>query len=303
VRFKNPDDTSADLIAFKLKQKPPLPSLAIADGPVSISTLVTIIGNGFNRGAATTWSNIDGWNWGTGRSIRWGTNRITSTGNLVLDTEALRFNFDESPGGPPGQHEADVVNGDSGGGMFTGSGGSAALIGILFARGGFMNQPANTSLFGNAGYAVDLFAYRSDILAVIDQPDCDDGLDEDGDGLADYPDDPGCSSALDIDEQEPSLVCDNGIDDDNDGLVDFPYDYGCSDGLDPSERGAIYECDNGIDDDLDSFTDYPDDDGCLHPTNPVEAPEPTAPSMLGAGILALAALARRSRTSRVNRSA
>jgi hypothetical protein len=295
VQFQNPDTSMADLIAYKLRAKPPLPAIAITNGPPSTNTLVTIIGNGFNRGSATSWTGIDGWNWGAGRTIRWGTNRIFSSNCLALDTQCFRFDFDENPSGPPDQHEADVVNGDSGGGAFTGSGASTELIGILFARGGFMNQPANTSLFGNAGYAADLFAYRNDILAVIDQPDCDDGLDEDADGLADFPADPGCSSPFDTDEREPTLVCDNGIDDDNDGLIDFPNDFGCWSGIDPSERGAVYECDNGIDDDGDLLIDYPDDDGCLHPTNPVEAPEPVTTSMLGAGVLALSVLARRAR--------
>ena len=75
-----------------------------------------------------------------------------------------------------------------------------------------MNQPTNTSLYGNVGVIVDLFAYRSDILAVIDQPDCDDGLDDDGDGLVDYPADPGCTSPTDTSEREATLACDNELD-------------------------------------------------------------------------------------------
>lgn len=62
---------------------------------------------------------------------------------------------------------------------------------------------------------------------------CDDGMDFDGDGLNDYPDDPGCDSPDDADESDdcPSGAncpqCSNGIDDDGDGAIDFGTDPGC----------------------------------------------------------------------------
>jgi hypothetical protein len=48
--------------------------------------------------------------------------------------------------------------------------------------------------------------------------ECADGLDNDGDGLVDFPDDPGCKSA---DWPTESPRCQNGIDDDGDGALDF----------------------------------------------------------------------------------
>jgi len=227
--------------------------------------------------------------------MRWGTNRISGVGLTALDTRAFQITFDDIPNPPAGQHEADIVNGDSGGGAFTGSGASARLIGILFAHAGFVGQPASTSLFGNLGLIVDLYAYRNDILAVVDRPDCNDGLDEDGDGFVDYPADLGCASSLDSSERSSSLVCDNGLDDDGDGVIDYPKDPGCYAGTDLSERGASAQCDNGFDDDADLATDYPADAGCLHPANQIEAPEPgisLSLGTLGSGVLALAAAAR-----------
>ncbi len=53
---------------------------------------------------------------------------------------------------------------------------------------------------------------------------CDNGRDDDGDGLSDYPDDPGCSSGAAPTE---SSQCDNGIDDDGNGLTDFD-DWKCT---------------------------------------------------------------------------
>lgn len=56
---------------------------------------------------------------------------------------------------------------------------------------------------------------------------CGDALDNDGDGLVDYPADPGCSAADDNDETDPRQ-CSDGKDNDGDGSVDFPSDNGCS---------------------------------------------------------------------------
>jgi len=298
VRFQNGDGTSADLIAFKLMSRPALADVVLADTPRSVNALLTVIGHGLDRGAATTWMGVDGFAWAGSQSIRWGTNRVATIGEVVMNTQSFSILFDEIANPPAGQHEADIVTGDSGGGAFTGSGTSARLVGILFARRSFVGQPASTSLYGNAGLIVDLYAYRDAILAVVDRPDCGDGLDDDGDGLIDFPGDPGCASADDANERAAALVCDNGLDDDGDGLIDFPTDPGCVVGTDVSERGAPYQCDNGIDDDGDLLIDFPADPGCLHPTNPVEAPEPGAGLMLGAGVLALIRAARARARSR-----
>jgi hypothetical protein len=299
VRFKNPDGNAADLIAFKLATKPAIDDIELADAPMALDTLLTLIGYGRDRGAATTWMGVDGWTWASTRTLRWGTNRVSAVDALVLDTHAFQTTFDALPGATPGQFEADVVTGDSGGGAFSGSGTSARLVGILFARGTYVGQPAYTSLYGNTGLLVDLYAYRDDILAVVDRPDCSDGLDDDGDGLADHPDDPGCASPTDPSERSPLLVCDNELDDDGDGLRDAPQDPGCAGPADTSERGAVQQCDNGLDDDGDLAFDFPADSGCLHPTNPVEAPEPGLGGLVATGALALASMiGRRARRAR-----
>lgn len=292
VRFENPDESRADLLAFKLQTRPPLPALSITNQAPSINDLVTLIGNGRDRGSETSFMGVEGWQWLGTRTLRWGTNRISGVDQLDLDTRSFATTFDEQTGGPPGQHEADIVTGDSGGAAFIGSGPGAELIGILFARAAFVDQPSGTSIYGNRGLSVDLFAYRDDLLAVIDQPDCDDGLDDDGDGLTDYPADPGCTGPTDESEREASLACDNGLDDDGDGTIDLG-DPGCAAPGDTDERGPRYECDNGLDDDLDSFVDFPDDPGCLHPQNPYELPEPGLGLPLALGAVALATARRR----------
>ena len=292
IRFENSDSTLADLIAFKLSERPLLPDLLITDGPMSMNTLVTLVGNGLNRGAATSWNGKDGFEWDSGRSVRWGTNRVDDLDESIFDTWSFRTSFNDLPGVPSNPHEADVVHGDSGGAAFIGSGASAELVGILFARAGYGGQPSETSLYGNTGFAADLWIYRDDLLTVIDTPDCSDGLDDDGDGLIDHPDDPGCSSPTDASEREATLACDNTLDDDGDGTIDLE-DGGCDAPGDTSERGAPEECDNGLDDDGDLLADFPSDQGCLHPTNLYELPEPGLGKMLAWATLTLTAAARR----------
>jgi hypothetical protein len=82
---------------------------------------------------------------------------------------------------------------------------------------------------------------------------CADGLDNDGDGRTDYPDDPGCSSATDGSENDASLPCDNRLDDDGDGLVDYPRDPGCHD---PSWVAENPQCSDGVDNDGDGKADW-----------------------------------------------
>ncbi len=57
-------------------------------------------------------------------------------------------------------------------------------------------------------------------------PQCSDGIDNDNDGLIDYPNDPGCLSPEDNDESNPITQCSDGIDNDGDGWIDL-MDIGC----------------------------------------------------------------------------
>jgi hypothetical protein len=71
---------------------------------------------------------------------------------------------------------------------------------------------------------------------------CNNRVDDDGDGTADFPLDPGCESATDTTEgPDPGLpiplaACLDGRDNDTDGLIDFPVDPGCSSGVDADEE-------------------------------------------------------------------
>ena len=102
-----------------------------------------------------------------------------------------------------------------------------------------------------------------------DNPACDDGVDNDGDELIDYPDDPGCQSATDDDESDVEVAaCNDGIDNDGDDLIDYPDDPGCFVPYDDDESDDCPDgvncpaCANGIDDDGDGRIDYGADPGC-----------------------------------------
>lgn len=82
---------------------------------------------------------------------------------------------------------------------------------------------------------------------------CNDGLDNDGDGLSDFPDDPGCTSLDDRFEIAASLPCDDARDQDGDGLTDFPDDPGCAGPASATESPA---CDDDVDNDLDGSLDW-----------------------------------------------
>lgn len=104
------------------------------------------------------------------------------------------------------------------------------------------------------------------ILTVAAAPKkCNNNIDDDNDGLTDWPADPGCSTRNDNGETSPSLVCDNGADamNDADALADFRLsggDPGCAGVTDTSEIDG--QCDDTVDNDGDTFIDYPNDPEC-----------------------------------------
>jgi hypothetical protein len=100
--------------------------------------------------------------------------------------------------------------------------------------------------------------YHGFRVAMISE--CDDGFDNDEDGLIDYPSDPDCLDYVDLSEQPD---CMDGLDNDEDGLVDYPSEragYGCTWWDDPSE---MPQCSDGLDNDLDGDIDYPADPQCM----------------------------------------
>ncbi len=205
IQFENPDTSPADLMVFKIFGDPGLRRLDIASFPPVVGDPISAIGNGRNRGSATTFMGLGGYNWGSGHSMRWGSNVVSEIDILVDTTYSFAVTFTDPLDPSATGDEAAGANGDSGGGVFTKVGGDWYLAGTLFAISQYTDQPSTTSIYGNRLFAVDLSFYRDDILAVIEQRSCSDGLDDDGDGFTDYPADPECVSANDDSESIPGV--------------------------------------------------------------------------------------------------
>ncbi len=206
IQFENPDTSPADLMVFKVFGSPGLPRLDIPSSPPVVGDSLVAIGQGLNRGSATSFMGIGGYEWGIGNSMRWGTNFVSEV-DLWVDTSysfAATFSDPLDPSATP--DEAAGANGDSGGAAFIEIGGDWHLAGIIFSISQYVGQPSNTSIYGNELFAVDLSFYRDDILAVIEQKSCSDGLDDDGDGFTDYPADPECASPNDDSESIPGVA-------------------------------------------------------------------------------------------------
>jgi hypothetical protein len=105
------------------------------------------------------------------------------------------------------------------------------------------------------------------IAAPVFAVECNDGVDNDGDTLIDYPNDPGCYGRRDRDEYNQT-ECNDGITNDTDGLIDLE-DPGCESLADNSETSSLLICDDGLDNDGDGLADL-DDPGCSDSWDPVE---------------------------------
>ena len=101
---------------------------------------------------------------------------------------------------------------------------------------------------------------------VTGQRECSDGIDNDGDGLIDFPNDPGCDNPGDNTENTPGPQCSDGVDNDGDMQVDWPFDVGCQGPTDTTENSGP-ACSDGLDNDGDGATDFPNDPDCTGPND------------------------------------
>jgi hypothetical protein len=180
--------TGTDLGVFQIAGSLSLPNLTLAATTPAIGSSVTMIGYGRNRAPDPTtwyvdldtnpytWSEssfpapdgwVDGYKWADGQTKRWGTNRVSGTANISYgygNVKSLYTTFDNTAG------EAQGAPGDSGGGVFFNNSGMTELVGLMVTITSYSGQPANTSVYGNQTYAVDIAQYRNQILTVIPEP-------------------------------------------------------------------------------------------------------------------------------------
>lgn len=154
-----------------------------------------------------------------------------------------------------------VAGGQTAPGMFNGS-----LTGLTPDTTYFYKAYAVSA--AGVTYSGSALQFHTVAIIVPTTYQCNDGIDNDGDGLTDFPADPGCSSVNDNNEYNVPPVtyqCNDGIDNDGDGYTDFPADAGCTSTTDNNEYNVppvTFVCNDGIDNDGDSLVDYPADPGC-----------------------------------------
>jgi hypothetical protein len=227
----------ADLALFRIARDPNLPDIAIRSSIPAQEAEIIMIGHGRSRGAALLQpcNGRDGWEWVGPSTMRWGTNRIHLNGidfwtSGTTLTRAFSTRFDA---GLPTPHEAQAATGDSGGAVFAWNPGTAEweLAGIMLYISVCQQKAA---VYQDLTYSADLSFYFDQIDAIASVPACNDGIDQDGDGRIDHPDDPGCADPLDPFETSDAPACDDGLDNDGDGLIDAD-DPDCAGPEDPFE--------------------------------------------------------------------
>ncbi|HKA13402.1 MAG TPA: hypothetical protein VKH41_00165 [Myxococcota bacterium] len=174
VRLHNPDNSDADLLLFEVN--PPFPlliQLTIASVPASSNSAhpLYLIGNGRNRGAATSWNGFGGYFWGPGTAMRWGTNFVEAASHLesFFNTYVFETQFDHTGPGHS-TSEAQGASGDSGGAVYAWNGSSYELAGTMIGIGTYVDQPPETALYTNVTFAADLSVYHDEIAATMPEP-------------------------------------------------------------------------------------------------------------------------------------
>jgi hypothetical protein len=248
-------DANSDLAVWHVTKALPSWATLYRSGDEVGRTLV-VFGRGTERGPLLSLQGqAKGWAWGPGDGVkRWGTNVVSAVKQGDAgEGSLLAAAFDRGASGT----EAYLSSGDSGGGVFLqGTDKVWRLAGVNASVDGYYaTDPSGTllnpssvfpglaALFDQSGFYVEStpgtwsaatgpgrwYATRiSSNLAFVDaacapqapppSPACSDGLDNDGDGFIDYPNDPGCASAISTSE---SPACQDGVDDDLDGKIDF----------------------------------------------------------------------------------
>ncbi|MFA4891672.1 MAG: FlgD immunoglobulin-like domain containing protein, partial [Candidatus Gracilibacteria bacterium] len=112
-------------------------------------------------------------------------------------------------------------------------------------------------------FAESLTLHVGEPAKILEPEICDNGTDDDGDGLVDVADKIDCKVA----EEVVPPQCSDDLDNDGDKLIDFPDDKDCQsedDILEASDKdlNELPQCNDGLDNDKDDDIDYPNDDGC-----------------------------------------
>ena len=163
-----------------------LSNLTLAGTSPAAGETLTMIGNGKDRAVSKTYwsvntvttpyrwnespaffSDASGYKQLSSSSKRWGSNLADGVAT-VNSTSMIQTTFTQSGT----VNEAQAAVGDSGGGVFVPmNNGSYQLAGIMDLVGIYSGQPANTAVFGDVTYSIDIATYREQITAVTGIPE------------------------------------------------------------------------------------------------------------------------------------
>jgi len=199
-QLRNDDGSLADVKVFRLLNPPDLPSILpdmLAPEPLTRGEPLYMIGNGLSRGTAHYWkvnSSTNPWTWTeqappifpnpndvagfdviAPRTIRWGQNAVDDPEEFVqvsgstyvqgFTTRLDHLSYTHQAAFP---FEAQASLGDSGGPVFSLTGGQWVLSGIMIAvNQPLSGQPANTIFYGSITLMADLNYYRDQIFEII----------------------------------------------------------------------------------------------------------------------------------------
>lgn len=175
-----------DMVVFRLALDPGLSALTISSTSLSSGNELIMIGNGRDRQAGTTywnssWTEVTppppatytGFKTNATKTVRWGQNKVAVSGTNINagfgDVRSLTTTFTQNGGALT--HEAQAVNGDSGGAVFYKNGSSWELSGMMVAIATLSGQPADTAVYGDVTYSADLSFYRSQIVSITSVPE------------------------------------------------------------------------------------------------------------------------------------
>lgn len=179
VRLETTPGGFADLLMFQVVPLVDLPPFPISNFSPSVNDVAIMVGNGRNRGPSTSFDPngpalapplVWGWEWEIERTIRWGTNSISSFPPVpIFNTVSFLTEFDSVN---PTVFEAQATPGDSGGAVYVFNPvAGQQLSGIMIGLSGAPGQGAGLSVFTNQTVIARLDFYRDQIIDVIEAPE------------------------------------------------------------------------------------------------------------------------------------
>ncbi|MCX6707458.1 MAG: hypothetical protein NT001_04950, partial [Candidatus Woesearchaeota archaeon] len=156
---------------------------------------------------------------------------VTLTANLISGSEPLNVSLNCSVQGGESQYNYSFYDN----------------MVLFFNRITDSNSISLTRTFSAGNHTATCFVSDSDgrndsdsVMITVNAthiPECRDSIDNDGDGLIDYPTDSGCENPGDDNETDMITPpeCSDLIDNDGDGFIDYPADPGCVNATDDDE--------------------------------------------------------------------